>query len=285
MRLRILLTIGLSLVGAFAVVATYGSYDWAAGTRKLRARLEAARVPRGTQGVDFRELEGLPACVQRYFSNALKPGRALVAAVTVRHSGTFNLSEAAEQWKPFTSDQLVITQRPGFDWDARIRMFPGLSVRVHDAYVSGEGMLRAALFGLFSVADVRGTGELADGELMRFLAEAAWYPTALLPSQGVRWEDAGASSARCTLADGGNQVSLLFTFSDQGLIDSVRAEARGRMVAGKTVPTPWQGRFWNYVEQSGMLVPLDGEVAWLLPEGAKPYWRGHILESRYDFAR
>jgi hypothetical protein len=26
-------------------------------------------------------------------------------------------------------------------------------------------------------------------------------------------------------------------------------------------------------------------VAWLPPEGAKPYWRGHITEIRYHFAR
>jgi hypothetical protein len=30
-----------------------------------------------------------------------------------------------------------------------------------------------------------------------------------------------------------------------------------------------------------MRVPLDGEVAWLLPAGAKPYWRGHISEIVY----
>jgi hypothetical protein len=34
-----------------------------------------------------------------------------------------------------------------------------------------------------------------------------------------------------------------------------------------------------------MRVPLDGEVAWLLPEGAKPYWRGHITEISYEAAR
>jgi hypothetical protein len=34
-----------------------------------------------------------------------------------------------------------------------------------------------------------------------------------------------------------------------------------------------------------MLVPLDGEVAWLLPEGEKPYWRGHMAEISYKFAR
>jgi hypothetical protein len=78
---------------------------------------------------------------------------------------------------------------------------------------------------------------------------------------------------------------MLFTFNEQGLIDTVRAEERGRTVGGEVVPTPWQGRFWNYEERGGMRVPLDGEVAWMLPEGAKPNWRGRITEVVYEFAR
>ena len=50
----------------------------------------------------------------------------------------------------------------------------------------------------------------------------------------------------------------------------MHAESRGRAEGGEVVPTPWQGRFWNYEERDGMRMPLDGEVAWLLPEGAKP---------------
>ena len=34
-----------------------------------------------------------------------------------------------------------------------------------------------------------------------------------------------------------------------------------------------------------MLVPLNGEVAWLLPEGEKPYWRGRITEISHEFER
>jgi hypothetical protein len=34
-----------------------------------------------------------------------------------------------------------------------------------------------------------------------------------------------------------------------------------------------------------MLVPLNGEVAWLPPEGEKPYWRGRIDEIDHDFVR
>jgi hypothetical protein len=56
-------------------------------------------------------------------------------------------------------------------------------------------------------------------------------------------------------------------------------------VGDEIVPTAWQGRFWNYEERGGMRVPLDGEAAWLPPEGPKPYWRGHITEIHYRFAR
>ena len=40
------------------------------------------------------------------------------------------------------ADRNVITRRPGFDWDARIMVLPGVPAHVHDAYVAGEGLLR-----------------------------------------------------------------------------------------------------------------------------------------------
>jgi Family of unknown function (DUF6920) len=92
-------------------------------------------------------------------------------------------------------------------------------------------------------------------------------------------------SARATLEEGDIFITMLFTFDEEGLIDAVRAESRGRAVGGEVVPTPWRGRFRNYEERGGMRVPLDGEVALLPPEGEKPYWRGHITEISYEFAR
>ncbi len=59
----------------------------------------------------------------------------------------------------------------------------GLPVRVHDAYVAGEGILHASLLGLFSLVDMRGGGNLAEGELMRFLQRQPGIPR-LLPTQG-----------------------------------------------------------------------------------------------------
>lgn len=231
------------------------------------------------------ELEGLPAPVQRYFRTVLKEGQPLVTAVSVEQTGTFNMSETGEQWKPFSSTQRVIIQRPGFVWDARVRMAPAMTVFVHDAYVAGQGILTAKLLGLMSLVNLRGTLELAQGQLMRFFAEAAWYPTVLLPSQGVQWESVDDTSAKATLKDGKTALTMLFRFNESGLIESVRAEERGRTVAGAVIPTPWEGRWSNYEPRDGMRIPLEGEVAWILPEGSKPYWRGHITRLRYEFAQ
>jgi hypothetical protein len=282
---KIFVIIVLLLALTYAGIRLYGTFHWATGTRELHDLLDSSRVSVQPQIVSFDEINGLPAPVQRYFRKTLRDGQSMVEAVHLRHRGTFNMSETTDQWKPFTSDQQVIAQRPGFDWNGRVIMLPGIPVLVHDAYISGEGILHAALFGLFSLVNIRNTDDVAEGELMRFFAEAAWYPTSLLPSQGVQWEAAGDRSAQGTLTEGDMSITMLFTFNEQDLIECVRADARGRTVGSKVIPTPWYGHFWNYEERSGMQVPLNGEVAWLLPDGAKPYWRGSLTEITYEFAR
>lgn len=76
---------------------------------------------------------------------------------------------------------------------------------------------------------------MARGEFMRYFAETAWYPTALLPSQGVRWQAVDSASAHATIVDGRIALILLFGFNDAGLISSVRAVSRGAGV-GKIRP-------------------------------------------------
>jgi hypothetical protein len=280
----------LCLVAVAAVgLSAYGSKQWTDSMRALTRRLEAARIEAKVRSAsparfESRELEGLPAPVQRYFRAVLKEGQPIVSALTIDMAGTFNMSATAEQWKPFTSRQRVVTRRPGFLWDARMSMPPGLAVRVVDSYIAGNGLLHAAMLGLFTVAKISGRGEIARGEFMRFFAEAAWYPTALLPSQGVRWEAVDEHSANASIVDGPLTLTLLFGFNDAGFIDSVRAEARGGMVGNKVVMMPWECSMSGYEVRDGMTVPIIGEAAWVRPEGRKPYFHGTIKSLTYEFA-
>jgi Family of unknown function (DUF6920) len=91
---------------------------------------------------DVRELEGLPEPVQRYFRAVLKNGQPVIAAATIDMAGSFNMSQTGEQWKSSTSRQRVTTRRPGFLWDAKIAMLPGVNVRVVDSYIAGRIVAR-----------------------------------------------------------------------------------------------------------------------------------------------
>jgi hypothetical protein len=274
--------IGILIVVCLGIAAVYGSYRWQSNTDKLRAQLTDGQQTIKPHIYDPKEIEDLPAPVQRFFRAVLKDGQAIVAAVKLSQQGQFNMSETEAKWSPFTATQLVITQRPGFDWDARIQMAPGLNVFVHDTYLLGEGSLHASLVGLFTVAKMHGAPENNQGELLRFFAETTWYPTALLPSQGVRWEAIDDTSARATLMDGSTTVSLVFQFNAEGAIATIRAEARYR---DKLTAMPWCGRFWNYSVRNGMLIPLEGEVGWERPEGIRLYFKGRITEISYEFAQ
>lgn len=273
-----------TLAAMAAAVELLGCRRWAQRTRRLLAGLEAARLPVTPTHYDAaRELEGLPAPVQRHFRAVLSDGQPMVAAASIEHRGTFNLGETGDRWKPFSSRQRVVMRRPGFVWDGTVALLPGLAVRVHDAYVGGEGILHPTVAGLWPLADLRDAGQLAQDELMRFLAEAAWYPTALLPSQGVRWAPLDEHSARATIVDGAISATLDFDFADDGTVCGVRAAARGRSLAGSTVMTPWEGRWSGVQSCAGMRVPMRGEIAWLTAQGRKPYWRGTVTLLRHEF--
>ena len=125
---------------------------------------------------------------------------------------------------------------------------------------------------------------MARGEFMRFFAETPWYPTALLPSQGVQWAAVDGTSANASINDGSVTLTLLFHFNDAGLIDSVRAEARGGMVGKKMLIRPWECGLSNYQVRNGMCVPISGEAAWVRPDGRKTYFIGSVKSMAYEFA-
>jgi len=265
--------VGAALVGAVARRLRTGAVE-----ERVRRLEAAADRPRRTFDPD--DVAGLPAPVRRYFETVLDEGQPYSRTVRLEQRGRFRLGDADSPWKPLEATQHVAVDPPGFVWDATIRLAPFVPVRVVDAYVGGEGSLRAAVLSVLTVADAEQSPELDAGELQRYLAEAVWYPTALLPAEGVQWAAIDERSARATLEHDDTTVSLVVHFDDDHLVERVVAEDRPRAVDDGFEPTRWTGRFWDYRERSGMLVPTVAEVEWNLPDGDLPYWRAKI--SRFE---
>jgi hypothetical protein len=273
---------GLGL--AYGAASAFGAWRWSTATRDLVAQLDAGRAAPTTNRYHATEQEGLPAPVQRYFRAVLTDGQPVVTAVTLTQSGMFNLGTTADQWKPFTATQRFTTARPGFVWNANITMFPGVPVRVVDAFITGEGLLRPTILGLYAMGTMQGTGEIARGELLRHFAESVWFPTALLPSQGVVWQAVDDTSAKAMMTDGPTSVTMLFRFGADDLVEAVSVEGRATKVGTATVLMPWECRMSNYQTQGGMRIPMTGEALYITPQGEKSYFKGTLDTITYELA-
>jgi len=237
---------------------------------------EAGDDADGTFGPE--DVEGLPAPVRRYFETVLDEGQPLARTARLEQRGEIRLGGADAEWKPFEATQHYAVDPPGFVWDATIDVAPLLPARVVDAYAHGEGFLRGKLLSTITVVDAGPDSEMNESELVRYLAETPWFPTALLPAAGVEWEPIDDRSARATLEHDGNVASAVFRFDDENLITRVRTERYRRE---DDAVAPWRGTFRTYEPRGGRLVPVEAEVAWDLPEGEVPYWRGRIETIDY----
>lgn len=276
----------VTLVVVVLVMSLWGHARWVKDIAARVQALEAASPASRPQRYFDTELEGLPPVVQRYFSKVLNPNQPIVRGLYLEQSGSFNRSNTPlAQWEPFTARQRVTTKRPGFVWDAAIVMSHGVTVRVVDAYVAGVGSLQPSVLGLIDIGGMQGTGEIARGELIRYVAESVWYPTVLLPSQGVLWKPVDSKTAQATLTDGPLTVNLRFEFNADDTVKRITSTERSALVDGVMVPTPWEVLLSNYQQHSGMLVPMHAEVAWLTPTGRMPYWRGKVERLDYEMPR
>lgn len=217
----------------------------------------------------------LPDNVQRFLARAIVSVEP-IGAIDVTQTGRFQMGTTDDSWKPFTATQQFTLSQPGFIWEARIAMAPVVFTLVRDSYIDGEGAMRAEVQGLMRVANLRGGDALASGALQRWLAEAVWFPVALQPSERLTWEAIDDHRARVSLVDRGHRVSLEFTFTSDGDVVRIFSPDRMREVKGQFIPTPWEVICADYGLYLGMRVPTRCEVAWLLPEGRFPFWRGQV---------
>ena len=282
-RRRALVVAGATIAGGAIAI---GRRRWAAATERAVALLtgvaEHADSGESAPAFDASMLREVPDPVARYLTFALVRGQPIVRHARVEHVGMF--AARPGRWAAFRSVQRMTAPVPGFVWDARIALAPLLPVHVRDGYIAGAGSMRAAIGGLLPVARHEGSREIAASALWRYLAEAPWLPTALLPSERLAWRALDDRSARATLTDGEVTASADFHFDRRGRIVRVTGE-RFRAVGEGQVLTRTEGRHWDYARVSGMMVPTSGEVAWLLPECAHVYWRAAVARAEHDFAR
>ena len=269
------------LIAFVLVVATVVLAAGWLGVRRQQAAL-ADRLHRLTDAARDAETvrphaaaPDLPLPVEQYLQMALPPGTR-VSLVRLRQTGVLRTDATSDRWMPFEAEHVASAGAPGFVWNARVRVAPLVHVRVRDAYVEGRGSGHVALLSAFTVGEDAGTPEMNAGALHRYLAEAVWYPAALVPSDRLAWEGIDARAARATLTDRGTTVSLDFRFNEAGEVTGIYTPARWGTFDGGYAQAAWEGRFRDYAERDGLRVPTEGEVGWYIGGEWRMVWKGRI---------
>lgn len=272
-----------ALLAALVVLAVVIVLVATAGWRRTTESVRRALVDgvRDAETLVPPDSAAVPPVVRRYLERSIPPGAETIVLATLEQEGTFQLGEGDDGWRPFKATQHVRAYPPGFLWDATIRMARLVPVYVRDGYTEGRGMMKGAVAATLVVVEGEPTPALAEGSLYRFLAEAAWIPTRLLPGEGLTWAAVDDSTAEATLRDGPVEVSVRFGFDVDGDITSIYVPSRPRESDGVTTELPWLGRFWGHADRDGYRVPLAGEVAWVVDGVEVPYWRGRVTSARF----
>ena len=228
----------------------------------------------------FNDLEGLPEPVQRYFKYALRDGQEHIKFVRLKQVGEFRMKEN-QSWMPIKAEQYFTTEDPAFIWRVKFTMAPFIWIEGRDMYHQGKGNMLIKLLSTITVADAAGS-EMDISSLIRFLAEAPWFPTALLPSDYIEWKEIDSNSAQAVIKDNGYTASGIFTFNEKGEIIKFVTNDRYMEADGKYFKEQWAGYYRNYQEIEGMKIPIEGEVEWNLSDKDLQYAKLKITDIQYN---
>lgn len=245
----------------------------------------AGRQADQTQAVLFKQARrltvsprpNLPPVVKKYLDRAAPAQMPKPAKIMIRQQGLCRL-RPDQGFSSFKSVQAYTTSPPGFVWSADMSYLPGVSLRTLDWLIGRRAVFSQKWFGLVKSAQAAGP-EMAASSLIRYLAEAVWFPQALRPTDRLTWEAIDSHSARAKLTAAGVTVGGVFSFDDQGRVIAFRAERR-RLLNGRLVATPWLVEYAGHDQISGEEVPLICRASWQTPQGKFTYRQIKLLDIK-----
>lgn len=220
----------------------------------------------------------VPEPMQRYLRYAQIIGKEPIQTVSLTQRGFFR-THPDQRWFPLVADEDFTTSPPAFLWHGKIRLVPGIFFSARDHFAEGHGNLQVKLCSLIPLADVHGP-EADQGELLRYLGEMIWFPTAWL-SEALEWQARDAYTVQVTLRQPTVSVSAVLSINDLGQMTRLTAERS--MVQGRSSRLePWSAHCQEYQEVQGMRIPTSVDVAWNLASGDFSYFRGEITAIAYN---
>lgn len=271
MKNRKIMTIALYTIGLIALILIIGKINLYSQFKNEVRELFLQSKNISAKVFIYKQLDSLPAPVQRYFKHVLKEGQPYISYVRLTHDGLFKTA-FDKDWIKIEGEQYFTTEKPGFIWRGTTTMFTA-----RDMYIADKGRLVVSLFALYKIADAQGE-KYDEGELQRWIAESVWFPTNLLPSDRFSWQAIDDTSARLNFNYKNVTTSFIVRFNNA---DEIK-EMESLRYMGEEKREKWLCTMSNYKEIKGVVIPTSAEVLWQLEKGDMPYAKFNVKKIEFD---
>jgi hypothetical protein len=239
-----------------------------------------AKAPQYTDVFSEEDIRDLPIPVQKYFRYCGYLGTPKMSYMKASFRNVdFMLTDEKKIKIDYTQYNFVEKPERFAYIDSS---FFGVPFEGLDSYGNGVGSMKGSLAKLFTLFDQRGEA-MDQASLVTFLAECLLIPNAALQDY-ISWEEIDENHAKAIIDYYGTSGSGIFTFADNGALQSFRtADRLATEMDGSVRNAEWSATFEDYQEENGIKKPRQLQAIWHFPEGDQTYFNENKADIIIEF--
>jgi len=147
----------------------------------------------------------------------------------------------------------------------------GIPFEGYDSTQDGVGFMQGVIGKVITLFNQTGA-EMDKGQLLTYLGESILLSSALL-SPYITWESIDANRAKATITYKGISGSGVFTFSNDGFVESFYTAERAQIQSNGKISYPgWSVVYENYKLEKGIYRPKNIKAIWHEQDGDLVYF-------------
>ena len=229
----------------------------------------------------YSELNGQSELLNRFFRSVIKDSIDIPKFITVNQTAKFK-TDFNSDWRSLKATQYYTSEIPNFIWVSEMETSQFFWINAIDSYVNGKGNMLIKLNSSITVADSWGV-ELDKSGLFRYISEAVFFPSKLLPSKNLLWNILDSNKAEIKFINHDNSIVAKLYFNSEFKISKIETYDKYRALEAGFEKSLHTVYFSNYKIVNDLFeVPTSMEVEWDLASGKFKYGKFDIENISYE---
>ncbi len=226
------------------------------------------------------QIQNEPKLIQKFYKKVVDDSSPIPNFITLNQSGEIKTEENSN-WLKIKSTEYFTSQKPNLLWDAEIGNSKFFWIEIVDSYLRRKGNTLIKINSSVTIGDSWGI-EIDKSNLFKYLSEAVYFPTSLLPSKNLKWNILDSNIAEIKFTDDKTSVVAKLFFNNDGTISNIETLDKFRPMNDNYKESLFTIYFSNYKKYNSFLIPTYCEVEWDLENGKFKFGKFKIDNIKYE---